>query len=1047
MEGNAIEKGLIMQISLTNFVTYSNVVIKPGRNLNLIIGPNGTGKSTIVCAIVLGLGGKPSIIGRALNVKDYVKNGCNEASIEIQLKESSSKCVTIKRVFNLLGKTQWFINGKNSNTLGVQELTKNFNIQIDNLCQFLPQDKVHDFSKMNAQELLENTERSVGDPILLEYHTKLKEYRTQLKDLESDIGNKQRLLETKTQKYEHLKEIVSTIKEKKAIKNKILTLKQKKSWMMYDQKRKNLVEAKKERDIAENKVKSLEAKLMPINKMIEKIQMEIKLKQNIINDYNKNKIVVKSSQANEVITKILRDENEITEKENECSRRVQAEQNREQDINLAQQQKSKLDNDLSLIIKDIGSEESLEIKQREISIQLEKHKRVNIELTNQISAHKQEYDKIEREIRAVEEEQRAININFKRLELLKQRSPDAYKGLLWLRENQDKFQDKIYEPMLTLINVKDITYSKYLERIIPLRDLIAFTCENKEDMNLLTRCLRDQQKLQVNVVHSDPTKKIIENPYIPLRSIKRFGFEHYLSSLFDAPSAIMKYLIPSYNLNNIPIGSSVVEENVDHIPHSLTCYFSKNHIYSVNMSKYTGQKSIKKIQISGNGILSIVLDKNRLQQIEKRLKVLMERKEKTLSEIKQLEEIVSVENKKLNKYREDRTKYQQNIQQIKALQNRILMAYKKIENLKNERTSKENIVAAYNKHIQEIVIKQLDKYKEYNSLLEDCLQYTIITEQAMVALHLYKQILLNKENDTQELKEELSEAEITFKKFDVEYIPLKQEAIKAFNEAKDLTNGLSPQDEKFKSINQAFSKLPPTIEEIDKEIAVAQTKVFCMKQNVDAENIFREYEELEVNINSLQESMDREKLQLETITHDVIKLRDKWLPSLEKLVEHINTNFSSYFSDMKCAGEVSLSHGDNIMDFDQYGLKIRVKFRDTDELQELTRHHQSGGERSLTTAIYMISLQELSRVPFRCVDEINQGMDAINERRVFDLLVRITGKPGSSQYFLLTPKLLPDLTYFETVTVHCVFNGPFMLSNSEFDTEEYFKHITELRLN
>lgn len=60
------------------------------------------------------------------------------------------------------------------------------------------------------------------------------------------------------------------------------------------------------------------------------------------------------------------------------------------------------------------------------------------------------------------------------------------------------------------------------------------------------------------------------------------------------------------------------------------------------------------------------------------------------------------------------------------------------------------------------------------------------------------------------------------------------------------------------------------------------------------------------------------------------------------------------------------------MDFDQYGLKIRVKFRDTDQLQELTRHHQSGGERSLTTAIYMISLQELSKVPFRCVDEINQ---------------------------------------------------------------------------
>lgn len=128
--------------------------------------------------------------------------------------------------------------------------------------------------------------------------------------------------------------------------------------------------------------------------------------------------------------------------------------------------------------------------------------------------------------------------------------------------------------MFTLINVKDITYSKYLERIIPLRDLIAFTCESKEDMNLLTKYLRDQQKLQVNIVHSDPNRKMFTEPNIPLKNIRRFGFEYYLASLFDAPSAIMKYLIPSYNLNNIPIGSRAVEENLDNIPRSLSCYFS-----------------------------------------------------------------------------------------------------------------------------------------------------------------------------------------------------------------------------------------------------------------------------------------------------------------------------------------------------------------------------------------------------------------------------------------------------------------------------------------
>lgn len=41
-------------------------------------------------------------------------------------------------------------------------------------------------------------------------------------------------------------------------------------------------------------------------------------------------------------------------------------------------------------------------------------------------------------------------------------------------------------------------------------------------------------------------------------------------------------------------------------------------------------------------------------------------------------------------------------------------------------------------------------------------------------------------------------------------------------------------------------------------------------------------------------------------------------------------------------------------------------------MHELTAHHQSGGERSVSTMLYLMALQELNRCPFRVVDEINQ---------------------------------------------------------------------------
>ena len=51
----------------------------------------------------------------------------------------------------------------------------------------------------------------------------------------------------------------------------------------------------------------------------------------------------------------------------------------------------------------------------------------------------------------------------------------------------------------------------------------------------------------------------------------------------------------------------------------------------------------------------------------------------------------------------------------------------------------------------------------------------------------------------------------------------------------------------------------------------------------------------------------------------------------------------------------------------------QVRFRGGQELQDLSKGTQSGGEKSVTTAVYMMALQELTQVPFRCVDEINQG--------------------------------------------------------------------------
>ncbi len=46
---------------MKNFLTYDDAEVFPGPHLNMLIGPNGTGKSSLVAAIIVGVGGEAKV--------------------------------------------------------------------------------------------------------------------------------------------------------------------------------------------------------------------------------------------------------------------------------------------------------------------------------------------------------------------------------------------------------------------------------------------------------------------------------------------------------------------------------------------------------------------------------------------------------------------------------------------------------------------------------------------------------------------------------------------------------------------------------------------------------------------------------------------------------------------------------------------------------------------------------------------------------------------------------------------------------------------------
>lgn len=107
-----------------------------------------------------------------------------------------------------------------------------------------------------------------------------------------------------------------------------------------------------------------------------------------------------------------------------------------------------------------------------------------------------------------------------------------------------------------------------------------------------------------------------------------------------------------------------------------------------------------------------------------------------------------------------------------------------------------------------------------------------------------------------------------------------------------------------------------------------------------------------------------------TFTSLCILLQAAWLPELKKAVEEINKNFGHSFERIGCAGEVQLYEEADpvtgLLDFDKFAMHIRVRFRTEEELQLLTAHRQSGGERSVATILYLIAIQVLPQLISSC---------------------------------------------------------------------------------
>ncbi|CAG2171730.1 unnamed protein product, partial [Oppiella nova] len=608
----------------------------------------------------------------------------------------------------------------------------------------------------------------------------------------------------------------------------------------------------------------------------------------------------------------------------------------------------------------------------------------------------------------------------------------------WLKENENRFTGRIYPPIMTQINMNRIEWAKYVESAISKNDLISFICENGDDLKIFTQCLKQELNIRVNVVLAPTQSADSFVPNFEISSFKRYGIFATIKDMFTAPDKVMAFLCKSAALHNIPVGDHKTEQSLENLMSNSNFrrLYTDHVMHVINVSRYDKQKVTHSQAIPVAKYLNLTIDEKQLADIKQKIIHLTDKITDIRKKGEEVDKTIADLNDRLNEMKNKKRVLENKKNEKRILETKMAEKREQISRLDNHAIDLATEKLKVEQKLQRFQDLQLQLMAQLVETVTECAQLNQLKLKAILNETFVmkrkaeaEKKLANASNQFNDIKEELKRLE---RSLDV----LKRAAKELRDAAKEISgfdvNNCSDE------VRQRFDAMPNTVEEIDNQSGTLRLR---MNSILDADDSVRDqYNERRRNIEKRRRDLDAKKSEMTAKQRQLDELKDQWLPALELLIDKINNNFGNFMARLNCAGEVALFKPNDLDQFDEYGISIKVKFRETEQLRELTSFHQSGGERSVSTMIYMIAIQELTKVPFRCVDEINQGMDENNERSVFDLISE-TSSSNNSQYFLFSPKLLSDLKYTQEMTIHIIFNGPHMefdwsRMESLFDEEE-----------
>ncbi len=437
------------------------------------------------------------------------------------------------------------------------------------------------------------------------------------------------------------------------------------------------------------------------------------------------------------------------------------------------------------------------------------------------------------------------------------------------------------------------------------------------------------------------------------------------------------------------------------------------------IDKYQLQRYLKKLGIDPNNML-IIMHQNMIEKfvaldprerliyfeevigisgLRRNIQGAIGKLEEIEKSRKSIEEALRNAETNLNYWKKMYEKYERKIELKKRLNElKIELFWRKYKEVLNELNKKNE----EKNNLNDKKEKLMKKLFYFNNLINESRKKFDILKNKLIKIEINSSLIEELFLEVENYSNYKSEKVLTEFKLDL----INNEMNKIKNEINNLQILIKDLEKKKPS---EFLEPRPNIKEIEDEMKLIQFEIKNMDDiTEEIPQKYNEYKKIyeEIKLKSYEINENKSKL-----LNEINERIKAWKNNLMNILEDINNEFIKILEYIEGVGKVEIH---NLDDINNASLEIKVGFREGVP-RILDSYSQSGGERTLATLAFLLSLQKYMKSPIRAIDEFDTHMDPLNKERATKLITSIVKNDPELQFIIITPD--PLLEYFNDCNI------------------------------